>query len=120
MKKVLPLVILGLFLLTNFSFAQTLPIDDPADLENAKLCGDDASIKDCVTGIFQIVFQALIYIAGALAVIMFVWAGIVLIFGSDSAGAKTKLIWGSVGLVIALVSYVLVKLLETFSTTGAL
>lgn len=121
MKKTLAIAVLGLFLLTNLSLAQELPITNPEDLPGAQLCGQGTTVQECVTQIFQIVFRALIYVAGAFAVIEFVWAGITMILHPDKAGdAKTRIIYGAVGLVVALISYIAVKLLERFTIGGTL
>jgi hypothetical protein len=127
MKKILAVAVLGLlvgqFLLTNFALAQDveLPISDPAGLQRTGLCGEGIDVRTCIANIFAIVFKVLIYVAGALAVIMFVWAGLEYILHAEKADrAKNRLIWGTIGLVIALVSYVLVQLIQRFTSAGAL
>ena len=70
--------------------------------------------------IFTLIFS-LIFGAGALAVIMFIWAGLIYITNpSKGDDAKAKLIWGTVGLVVALISYALVQLIAQFSRSGTL
>ena len=124
MFKTIALILVSIVLLTNFSVANAqgaLPIDNPGELQNAALCGGGGDIKDCVLSIFSIVFKALIYVAGAFAVISFIWAGVSLILKPDFTVAKDRLIFGAVGLIIALVSYVVVQIIARFVTeTGAL
>ena len=70
----------------------------------------------CLILFFSVVFKFLTLISGALAVIMFAWAGIMLIVGRENkvAYAKNSLIWGALGLILALVSYGLVVMIEKF------
>jgi len=82
------------------------------------ICKDFIS---CLMLAFYIVLKILTWISGALAVIMFMWAGIILIASYKKADeVKNILIWGIIGLIIALVSYSLVILIENIVSKGAI
>jgi len=75
----------------------------------------------CLLLIFDVALKVLTWISGALAVIMFMWAGIMLIGSYKKADeVKNILIWGVIGLVIAIISYSLVVLIENIVSKGAI
>ncbi|MGC8981777.1 MAG: pilin, partial [Minisyncoccia bacterium] len=77
---------------------------------------------NCFLVFFSFAFKILIILSGSFAVIMYIWTGILLITkGHDEKArgeAKTRLIWGTIGLVIALLSYGLVNLIERSLSSG--
>ncbi|MCL4358553.1 MAG: hypothetical protein M1505_02185 [Patescibacteria group bacterium] len=93
-----------------------LPIQSPQQATTQQICPVGSTLNTCITAIFAIVFKVLIWVAGGLAVIFFIWAGIIFITkAGDPASqqkAKTMLIYGAIGLVVALVSYALVAALQ--------
>lgn len=122
-KKIFTTLVLGSILLISSGVLaqQALPVPDPDVFESAQLCGAGVPIQQCILNVFQIVFRALIWISGALAVIMFLWAGLTYIAkGENATEAKGRLIWGAVGLIIALVSFIIVTILAKFAETGQL
>ena len=112
-------VIFSIFLPIYLSYSQVdLPGPDPEDVTNPGLV--QADFRSTFQKIFDIVFRALIWIALAFTVIFFAWAGILIIFKGDFGEGKKYLIYGAVGLIIALVSYGLVNLIGTFVKQGDL
>jgi len=112
-------VIFSIFLPIYLSYSQVdLPNIDPEDVTNPGLIQTD--VRSTFQKIFDIVFRALIWIALAFTVIFFAWAGILIIFKGDFGEGKKYLIYGAVGLIIALVSYGLVNLIGTFVKQGDL
>ena len=77
------------------------------------------SIKTCMLWGFGYIFKILIWFAGAAAVIMFVLAGIGYITQPQKAQDNhKKLIWGVVGLIVALSAFGIVKAIESGLTKG--
>ncbi len=80
------------------------------------VCTDFVS---CLLSVFGVILKLLTWFSGALAVIMFIWAGILLITDPKKAEeVKSRLIWGSLGLALALISWALVKFIENVVATG--
>lgn len=112
-------VIFSIFLPIYLSYSQVeLPGPEPEDITHPGLVQTD--IKSTFQKIFDMVFRALVWIALAFTVIFFAWAGILIIFKGDFGDGKKYLIYGTVGLIIALVSYGLVTLIGTFVQRGEL
>jgi type IV secretory pathway VirB2 component (pilin) len=119
-KNALLLVgVLALFTFFNFALVQggyaQLPIQTPPQT-TALTQGE--TIGEVIANIFKWVFLILTWIAGALAVIYIIWGGINVIIQGKIDEGKNRLIYGVVGLVIALISFALVKLIETIVVTG--
>jgi len=112
---VLSLIFLPAFLVNS---QVDLPGPDPEDITSPGLVQGD--VRSTFQTVFDIVFRALIWIALAAAVIFFAWAGILIIFKGDFGEGKKYLIYGTVGLIIALVSYGLVTLIGAFVQRGQL
>ena len=91
---------------TNYSPAGGA--SDARDPKTLKITNVDGS-----TGIFQRVVNILLYIIGAVAVIMIVFGGIrYVISGGDSAqvtAAKNTILYAVVGLVVALLAYAIIN-----------
>lgn len=75
------------------------------------ICQD---LISCALLVFYVALKILTWLSGALAVIMIMWAGIILIVQTQKAqqDVKNRLIWASLGLALALISWGLVKLIE--------
>ena len=77
MKYTLVAITLFALLAGPLALAQgdiNLPIDDPENTSAGLVQGD---VQSTLTRVFTIIFRVLIFGAGALAVIMFVWAGLI-------------------------------------------
>lgn len=99
-----------------------LPIENPEGLTSINLCQPTDSLQACIAKVFSIVFRFLIFVAGAFAVIMFVWAGILYISKGDDPGeagkAKGKIVAAAIGLIIALIAYVAIQIIDRFVRSG--
>jgi len=107
------------------SFAQEIPIPvEPDQATEQRICDVNDTTRVCLAKIFTIVFRILILVAGALAVILFIYAGILYILGGAKEDTQKKvksmLIYGAVGLVVALIAYAVVKLLQNFVNIGGI
>jgi len=110
--------LISLFSIFSLVFGQggpDLPIGQPPQ-ESAIVSGQN--IRDVIANLFRWVFLILTWVAGALAVIYIVWGGINVIIQGKIDEGKNRLIYGAIGLVIALISYALVKLIENIVITG--
>jgi hypothetical protein len=120
MKKILPIITIFVLLTPVYlGLAQgevQPPITNPEEYTQSGLVEEGP--EQTITKIFDIVFRILLILASAFTVVMFIWAGIMYITGKGADKAKDKLIWGAVGLVIALISYAVVGLLARFAQTG--
>jgi undecaprenyl pyrophosphate phosphatase UppP len=78
-------------------------------------CNPNDGILQCLKDIAGYIFKIILYIAVVLAVIFFVLAGITYITkGKEEEGrkkAQNQIIYASIGLVVALISYFLVQFL---------
>lgn len=97
--------------------AQDLP---EFDIENPQAGIISDNPRATIVNIFQIVFRVLIWLALGFAVIFFAWAGVLIIVQGKIDAGKDKLIYGVVGLVIALISWAVVNLLASFVQSGQL
>ena len=96
----------------NWGIFSTNPIPVPI------VCQDFLS---CSLLVFYVILKILTWLSGALAVIMFMWAGIILITDYQKAKeVKDRLIWGILGLVLALIAWGLVKFIEFNISHGTL
>jgi len=82
------------------------------------ICKD---LPSCALMVFYVVLKLLTWLSGAFAVVMFMWAGIILIMDYKKAQeVKDRLIWGALGLVLTLISWGLVKLIEFTVSQGTI
>lgn len=82
------------------------------------ICKD---ILSCALLVFYVVLKILTWLAGAFAVIMIIWAGIILITQYQKAKeVRDRLIWAVLGLALALISWGLVKLIEFTISKGTI
>jgi hypothetical protein len=121
MKKILPIITIFVLLTPVYlGLAQgevQPPISNPEDYTQSGLVKEGP--EQTIAKIFDIVFRISLILASVFTVVMFILAGIGYIMGKGEAWkAKDKLIWGAVGLVIALISYAVVVLLARFAQTG--
>ena len=102
-----------LFQNVNYPFGQNFGISPSAREPAPIVC---KGFFNCLLVFFSFLFKFLIVLSGALAVIMFIWAGIIFIVGGHDekkrTEAKNRLIWGMIGLVVALISYALVVFIQ--------
>lgn len=72
--------------------------------------------------IIGIVIQALLGLSGAIALLVFVWSGIMMMVAAGSPDkikkAKNSIIWATIGLVVIFTAYTLVATLITALSTG--
>lgn len=118
------LTLVASLVLPLLTFAQiNLPVD-PTQATSQKICETTDTFQVCLTKIFAIVFRVLIFVAGGLAVVFFIIAGILYITGGSNQEtrdrSKSMLIWGAIGLVVALIAYAVVKLLQNIVNVGGL
>lgn len=112
------LIYLFLSFLVPFNIkAQDLP---GFDVENPKADIIKENPRETILIFFQIAFKVVIWLALGFAVIFFAWAGILIIVQGKFDAGKEKLIYGVIGLIIALVSWAAVNLLSTFVQQGEL
>ena len=78
------------------------------------------SVREVIFNIFEWIFRILTWVAAAAAVLFIMWGGVNVIFQGKIDEGKTRLIYGVIGLVIALISYALVTVIHTIVTTGGL
>jgi len=76
--------------------------------------------RETIMNLFKIIFQVIIILSIAAAVIFFAWAGFLIIFKADFGAGKNYIIYGVVGLIIALVSWTVIQLITTFVKSGRL
>jgi len=98
----------------NNNFGLPSPFTPPVPI----ICKDFIT---CTLFAFDVIFKILTWLSGALAVIMFMLAGIILIMDyKKTEEVKGRLIWGIVGLIVALISYSLVVLIENIVSRGSI
>lgn len=112
-KKALLSITSGILLLSVFVLSSPVYADLPqCDTANANtaICQTDQSL---IGGILQDVINVMLYLAGAIAVIMIVVGGIRYITSDGDPGAASKakntIIYALVGLVVAVMSYAIVN-----------
>jgi hypothetical protein len=122
MKKILPIITIFVLLTPVYlGLAQgevQPPITNPEEYTQSGLVEENP--EQTIAKVFDIIFRISLILASVFTVVMFILAGLMYItgWGGGADKAKGKLIWGAVGLVIALVSYAVVALLARFVQTG--
>jgi hypothetical protein len=104
-----------IFSLFNSALGQEFPIQQPQQTSPFLTAGD---VRTFLLNLFQWAFRALTWIAGALGVIFIIWGGINTIVQGKIDEGKSRLIYGVVGVVIALIAYALVVMIQTIVGTG--
>jgi len=104
-----------IFSLFNSALGQQFPIQQPPESTALTTAG---SVRDLLLNIFQWVFKILTWVAGALGVIYIIWGGINTIIQGKIDEGKNRLIYGVVGVVIALIAYALVVMIHNIIVSG--
>jgi FtsH-binding integral membrane protein len=105
-------------LLPFYLKAQGLPEDFNPEEPSSGLVQENP--RETIVNIFNIVFRAIIILSIAAAIIFFAWAGFLIIFKADFGAGKNYIIYGVVGLIIALVSWTVIQLITRFVRSGQL
>jgi len=117
MKKFIFLLLTSFALLGfNFSLAQNLPFPSQS-LPPVINCG--TNFFACLAFFFQKTLQIIVVLALVLSTIFIAWAGILYINkgGEGKEGEiRKRIVWAALGLVVALMSYALVRSLEIWLT----
>ena len=124
-NQIISLITLFILLAPYFSLAQG---QSPGDfLKNfiiptqVGICNQGESLTNCVIRIIEFVLRLIMIIAIGLAAIMIVWAGILYIRGGGDdkkiGEAKNRLIFAAIGLVVAILAWVIVLILSRWVTT---
>ena len=112
MKKIkYILAVLGI--IGGLSFAITPPVanayDPCAGASDVLVCQDQRKVSD----IIKIVVNTLLYLLGAVAVIIIIYSGILYITAGGDANnitkAKNTLLWSVVGLIVAVLAWSIVN-----------
>jgi hypothetical protein len=104
-----------IFSLINSALGVDFPIKEPQESTALTTAG---SVRDLLLNLFQWAFKILTWVAGALGVIYIIWGGINTIIQGKIDEGKNRLIYGVVGVVIALIAYALVVMIQNIITTG--
>jgi hypothetical protein len=117
-KKILFLLLFGLLVLPLVTFAAV----DKGDVSTQ---GDFGRYEETysLTGILEFILNALWIIFTAIAVIMFVIAGILFLTAGGAPDkltqARSALIWGTVGIVVAIIAFSIITIVSDTLTTPA-
>lgn len=130
MKKSLKTMLAGLLILPALALGVTTVLapqtvgaqaDNGYNLQNGANAAKGSSQTTCLfsnnsgctSGIFTNIVNILLYIIGAIAVIMLIFGGIrYVISGGDSAavtGAKNTILYAVVGIIVAILAYAIVN-----------
>ncbi|MCS7183730.1 MAG: hypothetical protein NZ866_00025 [Patescibacteria group bacterium] len=110
-------IFLGLFL-PFIIYSQGIP--DPGVIDDPEVGLIKGDVRDTIVEIFNIVFRVIIWISVALAIIFFAWAGVLIIVQGKFDAGKDKIIWGIIGLIVALVAWAVINLISQFVQRGEL
>jgi hypothetical protein len=121
-KKLLLLMLLAIFSIPFLSFA-TYASDcvNGIDITTGLYCDFGSKYDYSITGILTDILNNLWIIFTAIAVIMFVIAGILFLTASGApeklTQARSALIWGVVGIVVAIIAYSIIAIISSLLTT---
>jgi hypothetical protein len=104
-----------IFSLFNSALGQPFPIQQPPESTALTTAG---SVRGLLLDLFQWAFKILTWVAGALGVIYIIWGGINTIIQGKIDEGKNRLIYGVVGVVIALIAYALVVMIHNIVVSG--
>jgi hypothetical protein len=104
-----------IFSLFNSALGVDFPISEPKESTALTTAG---SVRGLLLDIFQWAFKILTWVAGALGVIYIIWGGINTIIQGKIDEGKNRLIYGVVGVVIALIAYALVVMIQNIIVSG--
>ncbi len=113
MNKLIATITLLLLVLPFFVFGQAgerWPIEQIPETSPILSGG----VTQVLLTIFRWVFTILMYLAGAFAVLYIIYGGIQVIIQAKIDEGKNRLIFGAVGLVIALLSWAIVQFISNF------
>jgi len=123
-RTVLPSMIVALLALTvalaPLAGAEATPIQSGAD--SAKGAGQTTDLFG-QAGVFQTITNVLLFVLGAISVIMIIIGGIRYVLSGGNAtavtAAKNTILYAIVGVIVALLAYAIVNfVLTSFSTPG--
>lgn len=111
------LTILLLFWGLNLTYAQTQewPI---GELPRESQILEGQTLGNVLLTIFTWVLKILTWLAGAFAVLWIIWGGIQVIAQAKIDEGKNRLIFGAVGLTIALLAWAITKFIERLVIEG--
>lgn len=126
MKKSIKLMVAGLMLVPALAFSlvttqpaaalfNTQSVQNGADAGNGTGVGNClfTGVGNCTNGLFTTIINIMLYLIGALSVIMLIYGGIrYTISGGDSSAvtsAKNTILYAIVGIVVALLAYAIVN-----------
>ena len=112
--------LLSILSLTNLIWGQQQELPIPSPPSVIQPFTNVTSARDLILVVFRWAFLILTWVAGALAVLYIIWGGINVIIQAKIDEGKQRLIYGAVGLVIALIAYALVQIINNILTTGGL
>lgn len=120
-KKLVIFLAFSLLIYPLFIFAQEVnpPIQE-TEVQNLTQSIGEGSLAAALTKIFSVIFTIIVFLAGALAVIFIAWGGINVIIQNKMDEGKNRLIFGAIGLAIALLSWGFVQVIKTFVTSKVL
>ena len=123
-RTLLPSVVLAAFVFTVALAPLVGAADTPieAGAESAKGTGQSTDLFG-QTGIFQTITNVLLFILGAISVIMIIIGGIRYVLSGGNAtavtAAKNTILYAIVGVIVALLAYAIVNfVLTSFSSPG--
>jgi len=118
MKKLLFISILLTAVLINLTYAQQIepPVVQPPT--RVGVLPEGITLRDFLFNVFTWVFTILMWVAVAFGVIYLILGGINVIITANVDKGKQQLIYGTVGLVIALLSYAIVRFIASILQTG--
>jgi hypothetical protein len=91
----------------------------PSDVPSCLFGKYDAATGDCTGagGIFGVIANILIFLVGAIAVIMLIWGGLQYVISSGDAArvksAKDTILYGIIGVVVAILAFAIVNFVIT-------
>lgn len=126
MKKSIKLIVAGLMLIPVLAFSLVAPqpvsaqtstwsIQNGIDTAKGQSVGTClfTGVNNCSNGLFTTIINIMLFIIGALSVIMLIYGGIrYTISGGDSGAvtnAKNTILYAIVGIVVALLAYAIVN-----------
>jgi hypothetical protein len=105
-----------IFSLINSALGQTqLPIGEVTPEPRLFRWG---TLQDFLLSVLQVALLILTWVAGILAAIFIVWGGVNVILQGKIDEGKNRLIYGIVGLVIALLGYAIIQLIGAVVQRG--
>lgn len=109
-----------IFLPLNYVFAQILEPQPPVSLSCGAVSvlsgsGSSVDLKTCLLFYIKKLLVFLYVLALILGVIFFAWAGLLYITKPEnSKNIHSKLIWAIIGVIVAILSFTIVKIIENF------